>query len=304
MCSILSDESFLNMERLSLPVICPAQLRPINRRADYGPEPGEPMTRGRLIAAASVLVVATTGYIFVLFDTLALANANPRLIGQLDLHVARLFFDLRSARLIDFFTVVTAFGNWGIVFLLAASASVVLWLTRRLRYIPELWFVLIGNQTLIALLKGLFLRPRPEYAVYREVTASFPSGHSAASFALFGFLTYVLVRERTGPKVLVLVGGLVIVILVGLSRLILGEHYFSDVLSGYLVGAVWVVLGICLTELRSGTVARTGVTEPRRMLAVFAVILLTGIALCFTVKTYIGSLQSADTDSAEQLSVG
>lgn len=28
MCSILSDESFLNMERLSLPVICPAQLRP------------------------------------------------------------------------------------------------------------------------------------------------------------------------------------------------------------------------------------------------------------------------------------
>ena len=253
-----------------------------------------------MIAAASVLVVITTGYFLVLFATGALAIDKSSPIVQLDLHVARLFFDLRSARLIDLFTVVTAFGNWGIVFSLAASASVVLWLMHRLRYIPALWLILISNQTLITLLKGLFLRPRPEYAVYREVTASFPSGHSAASFALFGFLTYVLVRERTGPKVLVLVGGLVIVILVGLSRLILGEHYFSDVLSGYLVGAVSVVLGICLTELRFGTVARTGVTEPRRMLAVFAVILVTGIALCFTVKIYIGSLQSADTASAEQ----
>ena len=253
------------------------------------------MTRGRLIAAATVLVVVATAYFFVLLATNALATVDPGRIGQLDLHIARLFFDLRSARLIWLFTVVTAFGNWGVTFLLAASASVVLWLTSRLRYIPALWVVLIGNQSLVTLLKGLFLRPRPEYAVYREVTASFPSGHSAASFALFGFLTFVLVRERTGPKVLVLAGGLMIIILVGLSRLVLGEHYFSDVLSGYLVGAVWVVLFICLTELKSRCIASSGVTDPRRRLAVYAVVVCTGIALCFTVETYVGSLQAVDT---------
>jgi len=196
------------------------------------------MTRGRLIAAANVLVVVATLYFLILFTSGALATINPGRIGQLDLQVTRWFFDLRSARLIWLFTLVTAFGNWGVVFLLAASASCVLWLTHRPRYIPALWLVLTGNQTLIAMLKGLFLRPRPEFAIYREVTASFPSGHSAASFVFFGFLTYVLVRERTGPKVLVLAGGLMIVILVGLSRLVLGEHYLSDVLSGNLVGAV------------------------------------------------------------------
>lgn len=262
------------------------------------------MTRGKLIAAASVLVLVATMYFFVLFAKGAFTTVNPGRIVQLDLHIGRLFLDLRNARLIRLFTVVTAFGNWGIVFLLATSASVVLWLTRRLRYIPALWLVLISNQTLINLLKGIFLRSRPEYAVYREVTASFPSGHSAASFALFGFLTYVLVRERTGRKVLVLGCGLMIVILVGLSRLVLGEHYLSDVLSGYLVGAVLVVLGICLTELRSARIASAGAIEPRRRLAVYAVVACTGIALCFTVKTYVVSLQAVDTASPEQSSLG
>ena len=261
------------------------------------------MTRPRLIAASSMLVVVTTVYFFVLFATGALATVNPGLIGQLDLHIAKLFFDLRSDRLVQLFTVVTAFGNWGIVFLLAASAYVVLWLTGRPRYIPALWLLLIGNQTHVDLLKGLFLRPRPEYLVYCEVTASFPSGHSAASFALFGFLTYVLVRERAGPKVLVLAVGLGFVILVGLSRLVLGEHYLSDVLSGYLVGAVWVLLGICLTEVRYGNASSAGVTGPRRRLAVYAVVFCTAIALLFTVKTYIGTLQAADTMSPEQSSL-
>lgn len=261
------------------------------------------MTHGRLIAAAIVLIVVATVYFLILFATGTLATVNSGQIGQLDLHIAGLFFDLRSARLIWLFTLVTAFGNWGVIFLLAASVSVVLSLTSRLRYIPALWLVLIGNQILVTLLKGLFLRPRPEYAVYREVTASFPSGHSAASFALFGFLTYVLVRERIGPKVLVVPFGLVLVILVGLSRLVLGEHYLSDVLSGYLVGAVWVVLGIFLTELRYGSLASTVVTDPRRRLAVYAVVFCTVIALCFTVKIYVGRLQATDTASPEQSSL-
>lgn len=262
------------------------------------------MTRARLIAAASMLVVVTTVYFLVLFATGALATVNPGLIGQLDLNIAKLFFDLRSARLVQLFTALTAFGNWGIVFLLAVSATVILWLTRRVRYIPALWLVLICNQTLVDVLKGLFLRPRPEYVVYSEVTASFPSGHSAASFALFGFLTYVLVRERTGPRVLALAVGVVIVIIVGLSRLVLGAHYLSDVLSGYLVGAVWVTLGICLTELASRNVANTDLTKPRRRLAVYATVFCTGIALCFTVQAYVGNLVAADTASPERSSDG
>ena len=262
------------------------------------------MTRRRLITAVGVMFVVATTYFFVLFDTGTLSTVNPGRLGQLDLTIARLFFDLRSTWLILLFTVVTAFGNWGVVFLLAVSACVVLWLTRRLRYIPGLWLVLIGNQISISVLKSFFLRPRPEYAVYRESSASFPSGHSAASFALFGFLTYVLLRERVAPKALVLAGGLMMIILVGSSRLFLGEHYFSDVLSGYLVGGVWVGLGICLTELTTPGIARTGVIKRWQRLAVYAVIVCTGIALYFTVETYIGSLRAVHTPSSEQSSLG
>lgn len=95
-----------------------------------------------------------------------------------------------------------------------------------------------------------------------------------------------------------------IVILVGLSRLVLGEHYLSDVLSGYLVGAAWVVLGMCLTELRDGSGPSTGATKARRRLAVYAVVFCTSIALYFTVETYVGSLEQADIESPDQSSVG
>lgn len=249
-----------------------------------------PTGRRTLIVAASVMLVIAAGYFLTVFATGALAVVNPGRVGQLDLHIATFFFDLRSAGLTRFFTMVTAFGSWPIIFTVAASATVLLALTRRPRYIAGLWLALIGNQTLVTLIKGLFLRPRPEYGVYHETSASFPSGHSAASVALFGFLTYVLLRERVGPKGLALAGGIATILLVGSSRLVLGEHYFSDVVSGYLVGAVWVVLGICVTELWFDNSAVARVTRPWPRIAVGMVALGTVIALWFIAAAYVGSL--------------
>jgi membrane protein DedA with SNARE-associated domain/membrane-associated phospholipid phosphatase len=165
-----------------------------------------------------------------------------------DVRVASLLSAFRDPALVRFFTVFTALGSWKVIAILAITVSAVLLLQRRQHYLPGLWLALIGNQLTVSLLKNLFARPRPEMAVYAESSYSFPSAHSAASVAFFGFLIFVLIRERVGPILVSFLVGVTLIFLIGLSRIYLVEHYLSDVLNGYLVGALWVLLGIWLAE--------------------------------------------------------
>jgi membrane-associated phospholipid phosphatase len=94
-------------------------------------------------------------------------------------------------------------------------------------------------------------RPRPSKLLVRvdtqKKTPSFPSGHATASTAIWGWLITLIMlllpASRLRKGVLAVVPALVI-LLVGPTRIYLGEHWASDVLGGYLLGSTW--LGIAL----------------------------------------------------------
>lgn len=100
------------------------------------------------------------------------------------------------------------------------------------------------------LLKLLVNRPRPTPSLVRVTQhineRSFPSGHAIQYSVLCGFLCYmVLVRwPNSAVRNIALVLLALPVPLVGVSRVYLGEHWATDVLGGYLVGAVAVALAI------------------------------------------------------------
>ena len=102
------------------------------------------------------------------------------------------------------------------------------------------------------LLKHVFHRGRPEYAAefIAHNSWSFPSGHSMDSIVGYGMLLFLLLHEgRTQSwRRLLLTGGIVLVFLIGVSRVYLGVHYLTDVVAGWLAGGAW--LFVCLTAYR------------------------------------------------------
>ena len=105
--------------------------------------------------------------------------------------------------------------------------------------------VLLGS-----LVKLVVDRPRPSldlvHVASQIESSGFPSGHVLMVTAFYGFLTflgYTLLKaswQRTGLLVLFSF----LIVLMGLSRIYLGHHWFSDVMGAYVLGSLWLALTI------------------------------------------------------------
>jgi undecaprenyl-diphosphatase len=111
-----------------------------------------------------------------------------------------------------------------------------------------------GGGVLILALKRIIQRPRPLYgaAFLHGESFSFPSGHAMGALIGYGMLAYVLVivwAERRRAQVAVVAIAAVLVAAIGLSRLYLGVHYFSDVVAGFAAGTVWLAACVSGVEV-------------------------------------------------------
>jgi undecaprenyl-diphosphatase len=126
----------------------------------------------------------------------------------------------------------------------------------------------IGAASLLdTLAKDVVRRSRPDLLppIVIEPGYSFPSGHATLSTVAYGIMVLLLIHSRLPRAVkIVAVGALaVLVLLVGLSRIYLGVHYPSDVLGGWLTGAVVVLLFEALVRSRlAPRVSREASTAP------------------------------------------
>ena len=101
-----------------------------------------------------------------------------------------------------------------------------------------------GSVVLTTVLKSVIRRVRPELfdSGYHASFYSFPSGHATVAVGFYGMLTLVLAyRLRGTARWAVGVSGVIVVLLIGFSRLYLGVHYPTDVVAGYLAALLWLV---------------------------------------------------------------
>ena len=104
--------------------------------------------------------------------------------------------------------------------------------------------VLIISTLINNLIKIIIQRPRPEYISVIEKTFSYPSGHSMASMSLYGFLIYLIIKSnlKRFDKILLcsLLGLLILGI--GVSRMYLGAHFFTDVFGGFILSIILILI--------------------------------------------------------------
>jgi undecaprenyl-diphosphatase len=172
-------------------------------------------------------------------------------LTQLDVTVANLLHQHASGTLTEIAKDITLLGSPVFVMGWALIVAVLL-LTRKQYLAAGGWAAaLIGGGLLDGVLKRIFHRPRPTWDL-PILTArgwSFPSGHAMGSLVAYGMLVYLIGRTMEPARRRVALGGCaaVLVLLIGLSRMYLGVHYFSDVIAGYAAGTVW--LTACITGL-------------------------------------------------------
>jgi membrane-associated phospholipid phosphatase len=198
--------------------------------------------------------------VLVLFTVLAwLVHAYP--VNQLDLLITREFQENRTPWLHLLMTAISYPGSTPVLPALIVLAAVIFWaLGLRLEAV-----VIVGLSTVSAILdvliKLLVARPRPAAGLVemfqRAMGSSFPSGHVLAYLAFWGLLFSLGVILFTGWRwwrILLLVVSGSFVVLVGPSRIYLGDHWASDVLGSYLIGGVLlgITLGVYLRLKREG----------------------------------------------------
>src|SRR6202167_4612995 len=159
---------------------------------------------------------------------------------------------------------ITWLGSSGVLWTLTGTAAVVLAIRRRWRLVIYLLVTGAGELTLNPVLKVLVGRLRPVVAhpIAYGTGDSFPSGHALGSFVCYGALFFVFLpaTRGTGRRVFI-VATCTLIAAIGISRLLLGVHYLSDVLGGWALGITWLGVTAFAFEL-SRRATGAPVTDP------------------------------------------
>ncbi|HFK1764549.1 phosphoesterase [Bacillus wiedmannii] len=168
-------------------------------------------------------------------------------VTVMDTYVRGLVKGLQTEDSLTFFSYYTKVGSAiGIVTTLVISL-LVFW---RKRYYAAMIVYPVGILITHLVNKGIkeiVKRERPSLNEALDALGySFPSGHAMLSIMTFGFLAYIIaanLKSVTGKYGITILMGIVIVS-IGLSRVILNVHYPTDILAGYCVGGILLIIAI------------------------------------------------------------
>jgi undecaprenyl-diphosphatase len=198
-------------------------------------------------------VLAVALFVLVAYIVVIGGDPGPTPGDETAIEVAEALHSGFMTSLSKFFTLL---GSGGFVWALTAvCAAALAWR----RHWTELC-VLVAGMVLITIgfheIKAAVDRPRPPDPLVGSSGSAFPSGHAAHSVIYVWAATTIVVRLRRGlaRATLVIVVGILLTALVGLSRVYLGVHYLSDVSGGWALGAacfsICAAIGLVVSQLR------------------------------------------------------
>ena len=156
------------------------------------------------------------------------------------------------AGMTNFMKVVTEIFDPMIV-LVASCLIVAFFMLKKMRFQATRFLIsILSISAFVWVAKHIVVRARPAGSLIAETGFSFPSGHAAVSLVFFvllymSFAGYMPARYKA-LRWIFLVIVIIMPMLIGFSRVYLGVHYLSDVLAGYIFGAILVALARLFSE--------------------------------------------------------
>ncbi|MGE5636060.1 MAG: VTT domain-containing protein [Nocardioidaceae bacterium] len=223
---------------------------------------------GRITPGGLGLELTTTlaiggvgAYVFVLYTLFVVGDPGPH---GIDARALDLSDTLRSGTLVDVAKLVSGLGALPTVAALVALCAIALALRRR----PiELVALVVGFALVyvaVNVAKAGVDRPRPPGPLTGSSGSSFPSGHAA--YATAWVAAAVVITRRLGVAAALVTVALVVAAAIGLSRVYLRVHFFSDVAAGWALGAAIFgalgVLALVVSYVRDNVARAEPVSEP------------------------------------------
>lgn len=190
------------------------------------------------IPTFSIVAICLAGF-FVLWLMVEMGHAS-----LIDDPVRSAVISMRSAWLTPIMKVITYMGNWQTITIICLFLLIIK--KTRITYGVPLsigaLFVSLANKGI----KAIVMRPRPDAEMFliEQGGWSFPSGHAITSMFFFGMLIWLIRRNITNHRTANVLTVLLAIpmILIGISRVYLGVHYPTDVLAGWCLGIIVIVV--------------------------------------------------------------
>ena len=139
----------------------------------------------------------------------------------------------------------TFFGSSIFLFPAYALLIILFWVKKNRKLAIDIAAVGLTSTGVLFLLKAIFQRHRPLDPLIRDVTGfSFPSGHSFSSFTFYGLIAYILWQSNISKawKIAATVLLFLLASTIAFSRVYLRVHFPSDVIAGFCLSVVWLIL--------------------------------------------------------------
>ena len=203
-------------------------------------------TKHLLQSGIIIILAAVAAYI-----SLKVAAVGPDYVTAADLAVQQWFLGIRNS-LLNVAVPILTHTTDTITIIILCAFLIISPVPGRLKFGLPVTLTALVNMGVYKTMKHVFLRMRPDeiYHLVEQGGYSFPSGHAATSVAVYGLLFYLIRKHCKNPVAKNILSGicLFLALTVGMSRLYVGVHWFTDVAAGMCVGGVAVLTAVLILE--------------------------------------------------------